>query len=89
MTSEWLTPEQIRVRSGEEFMKAGGRLERAMALVGSVVSTDRDELWFSAEDPGVDAVSGAFVLGVRVVVTGRVPAGQVWLYSASRGGFVA
>lgn len=80
---EYMTAEELKQRSGMEFFEAEGRLDRLLFLVGSVMSTSRDEVWVSALDAGSEHVVGGRILGMRVVVTATVPAGEIRLWSDS------
>lgn len=82
MTSEWITPEEARQRSGMSFFEAEGRLERLQDLVARLRQrTDRDEVWVSALDPGSHHVQDGRIFGMRVIVTSAVDPGEIRVWS--------
>ena len=88
MTSEWMTQEEVRQRSGMAFFEEGDRLERVRALVDRMrARTMRDEVWVSALDDGVEAVRAGRIFGMRVVVTSRLAPGEVRVWSYGEGEF--
>jgi hypothetical protein len=84
--TEWMTEEEVRQRSGQAFFEP--RMERLLALVGRVMSTAGDEVWVSAYDDGSDAVRGGHVLGMPVIVSRVVRAGNLFLWSDSEKRFL-
>ena len=85
---EYLTAEELRQRQGMDFF-VGDRLERILALRDKAPATSLDEVWVSAHDAGVQHVQGGRIMGMRVVVTASLPAGEVRMWSDARKDFVS
>lgn len=85
---EYLTAEELRQRQGMDFF-LGARVERILDLCDGLPRGSQDEVWVSAFEGGVQYVEGGRILGMRVVVTATVPAGEIRLWSDARKEFVS
>lgn len=93
MSSEWMTPEQIRQQRAAEVME--GPLGQAIYDV--VLWTRKqwppqradDELWLNPSDPGAAVLIGGKVLGYQVCASAKVPKGKALIYCQSFGVYVA
>ncbi|CAK7288667.1 hypothetical protein [Streptomyces misionensis] len=84
MSSEWMTPEQIRQRQAAEVME--GQLGTAIyeAVIWArkqLPSTSSDELWLNPQDEGAAILIGGTLMGYPVCASERVPRGEALVWS--------
>jgi hypothetical protein len=93
MSSEWMTPEQIRQRRAAEVME--GPL--GMAIYDVILWTRKqwppmrtdDELWLNPQDDGASVLIGGTVLGYQTCASERVPSGKALIYCKAFSVYVA
>jgi len=91
MSSEWMTPEQIRLRRAAEVMEGplGTAIYEAVHWARKrIPMVSGDEIWLNPQDDGALTLIGGNLMGYPVCASSRVPRGEALVFCRSWGAYV-